>query len=235
MVKKVIAIIPARGGSKRIPHKNRVDFFGKPLLVHTIEAALKSSIFDRVVVSTDEEELAEIARTHGADVPFLRDKYVDDQSPVSVATLHALIQSEAHFQEKYADAAQLMPNCPLRTAETITRSYKNFKKKKVEFQLSCFAYGFMNPWWAMELDVGNKSQKLFPQAFTQRSQDLPKLYCPTGAIWLATTTALKKYQTFYGPAHTFYPIPWEEAIDIDDVNDLELAKAIYLKKTHAHR
>ena len=87
-----IAVIPARGGSKRIPRKNIIGFFGKPLIAWTIDAARESGLFDRVLVSTDDAEIAAIARDWGAEVPFLRDRHADDVAPVARATLRALEQ-----------------------------------------------------------------------------------------------------------------------------------------------
>jgi CMP-N-acetylneuraminic acid synthetase len=224
MVKQnVLAVIPARGGSKRIPHKNKIDFMGKPLLAHTIEAALHSKLFSQVVVSTDDPEIAQIAQEYGAQVPFLRQEFSDDHTPVSQATLYALLQSESYFKTKYQIVAQLLPTCPLRTSEVIVDCYSKFQKSKAPFLLSCFSYGFMNPWWATELQADSQPTKLFPQ-------DLPTLYCPTGAVWIAQTTALKKHHTFYGPKHIFHPIDWQAALDIDSNEDLELARAVYSLK-----
>ena len=96
-----IAIIPARGGSKRMPHKNIIDFFGQPMISRTIRAANESGCFDRVLVSTDDPTIAEISRSCGAEVPFLRMDKADDISPVSEATLSALAQAEAHWHESW--------------------------------------------------------------------------------------------------------------------------------------
>ena len=94
MVNKRIAIIPARGGSKRLPNKNIIDFFGKPMIAWTIDAALRTNMFDLILVSTDSQEISEISRHLGAEVPFLRDKHSDDYSTVSEAPLTALNQME---------------------------------------------------------------------------------------------------------------------------------------------
>ena len=95
-MKKNISIIPARGGSKRIPGKNILDFNGRPMIAWTIDAALKSGIFDKVLVSTDSEEIAAVSRNLGASVPFLRQGSADDNSPSSEATLTSLIQAEKY-------------------------------------------------------------------------------------------------------------------------------------------
>ena len=98
---KIIAVIPARGGSKRIPKKNIIDFMGKPMIAWTIEAALKSKLFDRVIVSTDDYEFASISKEYGCDVPFLRDSSADDLTPVSIATIRAVEQAENYYNEEY--------------------------------------------------------------------------------------------------------------------------------------
>ena len=108
-----IAIIPARGGSKRIPGKNVRELAGRPMIAYTIEAACASGLFERVVVSTDSQEIAEIAERYGAESPFLRDAgLADDVTPVSLATLDALQRLDPDGGQ-YDTLAQLMPNCPV--------------------------------------------------------------------------------------------------------------------------
>ncbi|SDR69561.1 acylneuraminate cytidylyltransferase family protein [Gramella sp. MAR_2010_147] len=223
--KKVIAIIPARGGSKRIPKKNILEIHGKPMLAWTIEAALKSKYIDEVLVSTDDEEIANIGKRYGAKVPFLRSLNSDDHSPISLATIHALDQWEDEGYSKHEIVVQLMANCPLRTSSDIDDSIENFFKKDLDFQISCFKYGWMNPWWAHEIDKQGLAKPVFPESERmKRSQDQPDLYCPTGAIWISRVKELKKSQSFYGSGYSFFPINWIKAIDIDEYEDLEMAK-----------
>lgn len=224
---KNIAIIPARGGSKRIPKKNIIEFFSKPIISYTIEAALNSGLFERVVVSTDDQEIADISRQCGADVPFLRDKYTDDHSSVSLGTIRTLEQFEERMGETYDVVVQLMANCPLRKSEHIIDAYNNFFQHKSFFQLSCSKYGWLNPWWAYSLDNTLKPSACFPNHNRKRSQDLEDLYCPTGAIWIADVPQLKECGNFYGPDHIFYPLDWKAAVDIDNYEDLDFAKAVY--------
>ena len=225
-----IAIILARGGSKRLPRKNILDFHGKPLIAWSIEAALQSDQYDRVLVSTDDPEIAKIARSFGAAVPFLRDCAADDITPSSEATLAALRQAEQHWGTQFDVVSQLMANCPLRDAEDIKASVQNFINQKAESQICSFRFGWMNPWWAVKLDDQGTPDYLFPEARVARSQDLPPLYCPSGAIWVARVPALKSAKTFYSPNHIFHPLSWISAMDIDDAEDLEMAKACFLIK-----
>lgn len=228
MVRQRIAIVLARGGSKRLPRKNILDFHGKPMLAWSVAAALDSGMYARVLVSTDDEEIAQIARDYGAEVPFLRDTASDDIASSSQATLAALGQAESHWGEKYDSVSQLMANCPLRDGNDIRSSMSNFERQGAVSQLSCFRFGWMNPWWAMKLDSEGSGKPLFPEALTQRSQDLPPLYCPTGALWIARTEVLKASGTFYVLGRIAFPISWLSAMDIDDAEDLEMARACYL-------
>ncbi|PRX43505.1 acylneuraminate cytidylyltransferase family protein [Salegentibacter salegens] len=223
--KKIIAVIPARGGSKRIPKKNIVNLNGKPMIAWTIEAALKSKYIDEVLVSTDDEEIAEIGKDYGAKVPFLRNANADDHSPISLATVRALKQWEESGLEKQEVVVQLMANCPLRDSNDIDEAIENFFQKNLDFQISCFKYGWMNPWWAHKLDNSGKATPVFEEKERmKRSQDQPDLYCPTGAIWIAKKDELFKTETFYGVNYSFFPVHWIKAIDIDEYEDLEMAK-----------
>ena len=228
MVSKSIAIILARGGSKRIPHKNIVPFFEKPLIAWTIEAALKSGCFERIVISTDDLDIADVSRRYGVDVPFLRSKATDDDAPSSEATLAALGQAEKYWSERYDVVAQLMANCPLRDSYDIELSMKNFIRGHHDAQISCFRFGWMNPWWAARLDEEGMPHYLFEETRKTRSQDLPELFCPTGAVWISRVEALKSEGTFYLSGHTFFPLNWISAVDIDDEHDLAMAKMCFL-------
>lgn len=221
-----IAIIPARGGSKRIPRKNIVGFRGRPMIGWTIEAALLSGVFERVLVSTDDTEIAQIARDEGAEVPFLRDAHADDQSPVSDAIITALHQAEEHFSISFDVVAQLMPNCPLRGADEIRAAWAHFQQAPHRFQISAFEFGWMNPWWAARMAPDGQPDWMFPKSRLARSQDLERLYCPTGAIWIADAPALIEARSFYGPGHVLCPMPWQAAVDIDDIQDLHMAEAL---------
>jgi CMP-N-acetylneuraminic acid synthetase len=224
MVERRIAIIPARGGSKRIPEKNILDFFGKPMVAWTIQAAKDSGLFDRILVSTDDRKIAEVSKEWGAEVPFLRQEFADDYTPVSEASASALQQAIDYWGEDYSSITQLMANCPMRTGADITVALAQFERHGRSFQISCFKYGWMNPWWAVQLDDSGHPQRLFPEIAGKR-------YCPTGAIWVANAKALLSTKTFYGPDHVFEPLSWESAVDIDDDEDLSFAKALYARKS----
>ena len=222
--KKSIAIILARGGSKRLPNKNILKIDNKPLVAWTIEAAIKSKLFEKVLVSTDSKKISNISKKYNAEVPFLRSRAADDYSPSSLATYYSLRQAEKFWGEKYDFVFQLMANCPLRTAEDIKISFKAFKKSKAPSQISCFRFGWMNPWWAVKLNKKGIPMQIFPKSTQKRSQDYEKLYCPSGALWIAKRDNFISKKNFYMKGHRYQEINWVSALDIDDREDLIMAQ-----------
>lgn len=220
-----IAIILARGGSKRLPRKNILPLAGKPMIAWTIAACLESDVFDRVLVSTDDQEIANIALQHGAEVPFMRESAYDDHASSSEATLFALAQAESYWGESYSIVAQLMANCPFRSSQDIKSALVQFNSSNAPSQISAFRFGWMNPWWAAQKDEAGIPKWLFPNLVNNRSQDLPTLFCPTGALWIAEADNLKQAGNFYMEKHTLFEISWKNAFDIDDQDDFEMAVA----------
>lgn len=203
-----------------------MTFNGKPMITWTIEAALESGMFSKVLVSTDDDEIRQVSIEAGAEVPFLRQLAYDDHATSSEATLAALYQAEQHWGDTYTSVTQLMANCPLRHSADIQDAVFHFEQANAPAQISCFKFGWMNPWWAVQLSPEGKPTYAFPEIRQTRSQDLPSLYCPTGAIWIANTYTLKKHRTFYSPEHILYPMHYVSAVDIDDQDDLLMAQAL---------
>jgi N-acylneuraminate cytidylyltransferase len=233
-VPRRIAVIPARGGSKRIPRKNVVPFCGKPMIAWTIDAAHESGCFDHVIVSTEDDEIATIAKKYGAAVPFRRPSHFDDQSNVSAAVGVTLALAEQHWQTEFDHVVLLMANCPLRTSADIRDAVAHFDANDHAFQISVSRFGWLNPWWAIQLNDSNRGEPLFRDALRARSQDLGTLYCPSGAVWMARVPEFKAAATFYGEDVRFLPIDWMSAVDIDDVADLQFAEAIFLYRQSLH-
>jgi len=221
-----LAVIPARAGSKRLPGKNVRELLGRPVIAYTIDAALRSRLFERVIVSTDSPTIAAAAIEAGAEVPFLRDAALaDDHTPVSAVTVDALQRLDpatAHF----GHVAQLMPNCPLRTAEDIRTSYAQLVETDAASQLSVTRFGWLNPWWAMRRNSRFALSPVFESSVTRRSQDLPELFCPTGAVWWARADVLRREGTFHTAQRTGWEIPWQRAVDIDTEEDWRLAEVL---------
>jgi N-acylneuraminate cytidylyltransferase len=206
---------------------------GKPMIALTIEAAIESSVFDRVVISTDSDEIASIGTLYGAEIPFIRSANLsDDFTPVSLATLDALVRLDPDGVE-YKYVAQLMANCPLRNAQDIRASYEHMIESKGESQISVTRFGGLNPWWAMTMDNQNKLTPIFQEQMTKRSQDLPEIYCPTGAIWWAKADVLRQEKTFHTFNRTGWEMPWYRAVDIDTEDDWQLAELLMQKGIHS--
>jgi len=232
--KSRIAVIPARGGSKRVPKKNVKLLCEKPIIAYTIEAALQSKIFSSVIVSTDSQEIADISQEYGADVPFIRSNDLsDDYTPVSLVTLD-IIDKLDKTGEKFQYIAQLLPNCPLRDSTDIIHSFAQFIESKAESQISVTRYGWLNPWWAMKKDENQILSPLFQEQMKQRSQDLPDLFCPTGAIWWIQSETLRCEKTFHCENRIGWEIPWDHAVDIDTEDDWKMAEIIMSQRLGLH-
>jgi N-acylneuraminate cytidylyltransferase len=220
-----LAVIPARGNSRRVPGKNIRDLLGRPAMAYTIEAALVSRLFTRVVVTTDSEQIAAVARSWGAEVPFLRDAALaDDVTPVSAATVDVVERIDP--EGRLGVVAQLMPNCPLRNADDVRASHAAFMASGSDSQLSVARFGWQTPWWAMQRDDRGVLTPLFPDQATARSQDLPALFCPTGAVWWASARLLRRERTFHVAGRTGWELPWERAVDIDTESDWRMAEQL---------
>lgn len=229
-----LAVIPARGGSKRVPGKNVRALGGRPLIAYTVGAAVASGLFARVVVSTDDPAIAEVARAHGAEVPFMRDPALaDDVTPVSAATADALERLDP-TGERYASVCQLMANCPFTTAADVLDSFAQFESTGAEAQVSVVRYGWQNPWWALRRDDRFVVDPLFADRLMQRSQDLPELFCPSGAVWWVRAEVLRRERTFHVPGRTGWELPWQRGLDIDTEDDWALAEALLAAGAHAN-
>ncbi len=231
---RVCALIPARGGSKRIPRKNIVDFAGKPLIVHTIEAALQSSIFERVVVSTEDEQIREIA-----------EKYcdVDSRDPLLASDAATLKDVCLEFIQRHPEfdiICLLEDDCPLRTANDLKSSWASFLLEKRSMAMSVFSYGTAYPFWALsdKDEDGNLKQGyqfFFSKKYLTKSQNLPKVYCPSGAFKWIDTKKFVHTKTLYPDDLGVYVLNWLNAIDIDTLDDLLIAKMIKIFLTeHPH-
>lgn len=224
---KPIAVIPARGNSKRVPRKNIVDFNGKPLIHWTIEAALASGAFDEVFVSTDDPEIAEISQQVGASVPFLREAHADDHSTVSQATAWFVDKLKKEKVTPDSESVvQLMANCPLRRSETLNR-FVDFSTADSSSVISVVQPKFGSPFWTMTKDHKQRGSFLFEEFATKRSQDLPEHFYPTGSLWYSSIDKLIQTQNFYSDSYRVFEIDWLEAIDIDTLDELDIAKCLH--------
>lgn len=218
---KNIAIIPARSGSKRIKDKNIYNFKGKPLMAWTIESALNSGVFDKVMVSTDSEEYASIARKYGAWVPFLRDSAYDDFATIKDVIDYTIVQLNEKLGMEFDNVASMQVTCPLCTPKIVQDTYNEFLKNGSTTTCTCFEFNFMNPWWAFKMDSENKADFILSSPSQSRSQDNPSLYCPCGVV------SFNKIKFDGEPVMKYFPIDWKYAVDIDNHEDIEFANVIF--------
>ena len=222
--KKLLAIIPARGASKRLPRKNILDLSGKPLVAWTIEAALGSKYIDRVVVSTDDQEIANIAKKYGADIPFIRpSELATDQTTSVDVVLHLLNQLEK-IEDKYDYVILLQPTSPLRTAKNIEEAIKLLRTKNSDAVISVCESEHPPLWCNTLPDDMSMDNFLDASVKNKRSQDLPKQYRINGAIYISSVKKLRKENSFFLTNNCIaYIMNQNVSIDIDTVDDFDLA------------
>jgi CMP-N-acetylneuraminic acid synthetase len=213
---KLLALIPARGGSKGVPRKNIRKLRGKPLLAWTIEAAHASPSIDRIVVSTEDEEIAEVAGAYGADVPFLRPQTLaQDDTPGMDPVLHALGELP-----EYDWILLLQPTSPLRTAADIEGIVKFCHAHGAPSVVSICEVN-KHPYWMYYCDAGHQLQPLIDKPLIPRRQDLPPVYVLNGALYLARRDWLIAEKNFIGEGAIGYQMPMERSADIDTIADWE--------------
>lgn len=220
----MIALIPARGGSRRVPRKNVLPFFGHPLIAYTIAAARNSRLFTEVVVSTEDPEIASIARAYGAQVLQRPAALADDKTGVVDVALHALGELRARGTAPAA-VCNLMPNCPLRRSGDIREQFARFEQQGRLFQISAVEFRGVYPHWSLAVDEQGRG-RWFLDGNLRRSQDLPPLVCPTGAIWWARADALEKQRQFYGEPFHVALMDANRGLDIDTPEDLAFADVL---------
>ena len=222
-----LAVIPARGGSKRIPRKNIREFLGRPLIAYTVEAALESRVFARVIASTDDPEIAEVSRRFGAETPFMRNAVLaDDNTTSSQVTADALEKVDL-AGEQYVYVAQMMATCPLRNATDVQDSFRQMIASDAPSQISVTRFGWLNPSWAFRRD----SQLRLAPLFSRRRatpQPGPTAALRTGRRHLVGrgSKPASEPKFLYPGSCTGWDIPWERAVDIDTQADWSMAEVL---------
>jgi len=225
---RVLGLIPARGGSKGLPGKNILPLDGIPIICHSIRAAARSRL-DRVIVSTDSEEIAVVARACGGDVPFLRPAELAlDDTPTLPVVLHAL----ARIGGEYDAVMILQPTSPLRTAEDIDAALAMLAADpSADSVISVVKVGDNHPARMKELREGVLVDPSFAEETEgKRRQDLPDYYLRNGAIYLTRTRVLVDDQSFKGRRSLGYVMPEERSVNIDGRLDFLLAGAILAER-----
>ena len=220
----MICIIPARGGSKRIPGKNIKDFLGKPLIAYSIEAALNSKVFSEVIVSTDDEMIANVAREFGASVPFFRDASLSDDYATSTDVIKDAI---GRVNSGFSDVCCLYATAPLIRAEILKEAAGEFKKQECKFLFSATAFDFPIL-RAIKLDENASVSMFYPQFEKTRSQDLEPAFHDAGAFYFGKKEAWLECSALFAPHSKAYLLPRNLVCDIDTLEDFEFAKKLYL-------
>lgn len=221
----VIAIITARGGSKRIPGKNIKDFCGKPIIAYSIEAAIQSGIFDEVMVSTDSEEIAEAAKRYGAVVPFMRSERTSNDWATTADVLREVIENYAIQDRKFDAFCCIYPTAPFITAERLRQAREILENEKADSLMPVVRFSFP-PQRGLIIENGRISYK-YPEFQNSRSQDLEPMYHDCGQFYFCKTDAFLKYNALVTPDTVSMEMPEEEVQDIDNLSDWELAEVKY--------
>jgi len=224
--KKILAVITARKGSKRLVGKNMLDLGGKPLVTWTIEEAIKSRYIDNIIISTDAEEIIKLAeKFNRINVPFVRSNELSSDKSTSVDVILDALNFYKTRGINYDFVMMLQPTSPLRTSEDIDKSIEELSSKTKSVVSVCETDH--SPLWSNKLPK-NKSMKNFlsNEIKNLRSQDLPKFFRLNGAIYIAEVNYLIREKGFLGDNTKAYIMPAERSVDIDSKIDLELCKVL---------
>ena len=224
-----VCIIPARGGSKRLPRKNVADFLGRPILAYSIDAALQSRVFSRVVVSTEDEEIAETARRAGAEThERRRDLAGDTASLVDVCT--EFLNEEEEAGRAWEFFGCLLATAPMRNADDVRRAHALLAPGICDFAMAVTTYP-LPPLQALRANESGFLRPMFPDLVGLRSQETPALFVDNGSTYLAFVSAFRNERTFYGRRMRGHVMPRERSVDIDEPFDLELARLLARRRT----
>ena len=226
-----LAVIPARGGSKRIPRKNIKPFFGRPIIAWSIEAARASGCFDRVIVSTDDVEIAQVARDVGAEVPFMRPAELSDDHAGTIAVVRHAIEWQAASGPAPSQVCCIYATAPFLLAEDVQQGLAELVRSGADFAFSVTAYP--SPIQrAIRIDPTGRVSMFDPEQFKTRSQDLEPAYHDAAQFYWGRTSAWLSAVTLFGPASAAVVLPPHRVQDIDTPDDWVRAEWMF-KALHA--
>lgn len=226
---KNIAIIPARGGSKRIPRKNIKPFMGKPIIAYSIEAALQSGLFDEVMVSTDDEEITEIAREYGAKVPFMRSADTSNDYAGTVDVILEVLKMYKEQGNEFDTICCIYSTAPFVTSDRLVGAYSKLTDG-IDSVFTCVPYSY--PIQRSLRFVDGKIGMVYPEYADSRSQDLEPIYHDAGQFYVANTISFIQEHTFWGKNTVGLILSELEVQDLDTLTDWKLAEMKY-KLLHA--
>lgn len=220
-----IAIIPARGGSKRIPRKNIKSFYGKPMIAWSIEAAQKTQLFDRILVSTDDMEIAEVAKAWGAEVPFMRPKKLsDDHTGTTAVIAHAINWLHERGQMTSA-ACCIYATAPFVQAEDIKSALRKLEREGWQYVFPATTFDFPI-FRAIEMQADGAIKMFFPEHFTTRSQDFPEAIHDAGQFYWGLSSAWLANKRIFDRESSTIVLPRWRVQDIDTAEDWGRAEVL---------
>ncbi len=225
MSKNAIAIIPARGGSKRIPKKNIKDFFGKPLIAYSIEVALNSNLFEKVIVTTDDETIAKIAKEYGAEVPFLRPKKLSDDFTGTGDVIEHAIQELEKQGETYEYICTIYATAPLLQKKYLIEGYEKLMPSDAKNAFSATTMPFPIQ-RTFKLNDNGRCEMFTPEHYMTRSQDLEEAYQDAGQFYWEKREQ-KSDEVMFGKDSIPVILPRHLVQDIDTLEDWERAELMY--------
>ena len=221
-----LCIIPARGGSKRIPRKNIKEFCGQAMIGYSIEAAITSQCFDKVIVSTDDQEIAEVAKSFGAEVPFIRpDELANDHAATTPVVKHAIEWFDEQGQSP-TDVCCLYATAPFIQSQTISKAFQQLQESNSDycFSVTSFAFPIQR---SIRITQDDKVDMFYPENFNVRSQDLEEAYHDAGQFYWGKAQAFKDELPIFSETASPYILPRYLVQDIDTTEDWIRAEAMH--------
>lgn len=213
-----LAVIPARGGSKRIPRKNVRLFEGKPIIAWSIQAALDSGCFDHVIVSTDDEDIARIAREHGAEIPFMRPAGLSDDMTGTMPVIHHAIEEVSRLDQKPDHVCCLYPTAPFLSGDVLSDSFSRLVETGCDYVFSCTSYPYPVQ-RALKIAPDGHVEMIHPEHRTTRSQDLEEAYHDAGQFYWGRSEAFLENRPVFGSRSCPWVLPRHQVYDIDTEED----------------
>ncbi|RDE22571.1 pseudaminic acid cytidylyltransferase [Motiliproteus coralliicola] len=221
-----VAVIPARGGSKRIPRKNIKEFCGKPMIAWSIEAAKASGCFDRIIVSTDDDEIAEVAQAWGAEVPFVRPKELSDDFTGTIPVIKHAVEWLDSQGYKAEDICCIYATAPFIRSEDLSRGLESLQNESCDYAFSVTSFPFPIQ-RAIKIDVQGRVRMFQPEHFMTRSQDLEEAYHDAGQFYWGRREAWLGEKTFFQPGTVPVLLPRHRVQDIDTLEDWTCAELLF--------
>ena len=227
-----ICVIPARGGSKRIPRKNIKAFNGKPIIAYSIEAALESNCFDQVIVSTDDNEIAEVAKKYGAKVPFIRPAELSNDYAGTISVIKHTIEWLENHGNAIDNVCCLYATAPFIQSQTIFKAFQQLQESKADycFSVTSFAFPIQR---SIRITQDDKVDMFYPENFNVRSQDLEEAYHDAGQFYWGKAQAFKDELPIFSETASPYILPRYLVQDIDTLEDWTRAELMHqvMRKT----